>query len=96
MNPLGSADRFFAAAERAQQRAKVEDLVAEIADALAAAGEYVTRVDLEPTQRVVDFNWAAHQAARRLGIRVQVEITPRRAASDAVAQVRVCQRSPLA
>jgi hypothetical protein len=51
------------------------DLVAEIAGALAEAGEYVARIDLVPTQKLVDFHWAAHQAGRRTGIKVAIDVS---------------------
>jgi len=72
----------------ADGRAVVEDLVAEIANGLATAHEYVTCIRTEPTQRVIDFSWAARQAARRLGIRVDIDLTITRS-SDARAAVRV-------
>lgn len=68
--------------------------MAEIADALAASGEYVTRIAPQPAQRVVDFNWAARQAGRRLGIRVHVDMKYSRAAPDGKAQVRVTPLTP--
>lgn len=73
--------------------AEPEDLVTEIANALATAGEYAARIALEPTQRVVDFNWAARQAGRRLGIRVDIDRTITKA-SDGRAQVRVTALRP--
>ena len=72
----------------ADGRPIVEDLVAEITNALATAHEYVTSIRTEPTQRVIDFSWAARQAARRLGIRVDIDLTITRS-SDARAAVRV-------
>ena len=93
MNPWGNPERFFAITDAAQRRAEVEDLVSEIAQALAIAGEYRTRIDLQPTQRVVDFNWAAHQAGRRVGIRVDVDVTISK--SDATAEIRVLRRHAL-
>lgn len=68
--------------------------MAEIADALAAAGEYVTRIDLHPSQNVADFNWAAHQAGRRLGLRIHVDLQIAKAAADGRAQVRVTPQRP--
>ena len=68
--------------------ATVEDLVAEIANGLATAHEYVACIRTEPTQRVIDFSWAARQAARRLGIRVDIDMATARSA-DARAEVRV-------
>jgi len=58
--------------DRSEHGSGVEDLVAEIAGGLSLAGEYATRIDLQPAKRVVDFNWAARQAGRRLGIRVDL------------------------
>ena len=73
MDLRGSVERFLALADTADRRSYKEDLVAEIASVLALAGQYVTRIDLQQTQRIVDFSWAARQAGRRLGIRVDVE-----------------------
>ena len=87
-------DHLLAVTSGAERRARSDDLVNEIADALAAAGEYVTRLDLLPTQRVVDFNWAAHHAGRRLGIRVHVEVQFAKADTDGRAQVRVMPQRP--
>jgi hypothetical protein len=78
----------------AERRSRSDDLVDEIADRLAVAGEYVTWVDAMPTQQVVDFNWAAHQAGRRLGIVVHVEVEHARASIDERAQVRVTPLRP--
>ena len=58
----GSPERFLAIGGDAERRARSEEMVAEIADALAAAGEYEARIDAQTTQRIVDFNWAARQA----------------------------------
>ena len=87
MNLWGSPDRFLPIWDRANRKSESEDLIAEIASALTAAGEYLTRIDLQPTQRIVDFNWAARQAGRQLGIRVDVE--SRIIKSDGQLQVRV-------
>jgi hypothetical protein len=92
VNVWGSPDRFFAITDAANRRADSEQLVIEIMDALATAGEYVTRLDPQPTQRMVDFNWAAHQAGRRLGIRVDVDVTIAKGASDGRAEVRVARK----
>jgi hypothetical protein len=73
--------------------AESEDLVTEIANALATAGEYVAQIGLEPIQRAVDFNWTARQAGRRLGIRVNIESTFTKS-SDGRAQVRVSAVRP--
>ena len=76
MSGWGSPDRYLAIKDAAERRAaQSEDLVAEIADALSASGEYLARIELQPSQRVVDFHWAARQAGRRLGIRVDVDMT---------------------
>ena len=87
MNLWGSPDRFLPIWDRANRKSESEDRIAEIASALTAAGEYLTRIDLQPTQRIVDFNWAARQAGRQLGIRVDVE--SRIIKSDGQLQVRV-------
>jgi hypothetical protein len=71
-----------------------DDLVAEIADGVATSGQYVGRVDLLPTQQIVDFNWAAHQAGRRLGIRIQVDAKYARASADGRVQVSVTPLRP--
>lgn len=68
------------------------DLAAEIADALRTAGEYVARVALLPTQQLVDFHWAAHQAGRRLGFKVKVDVRVPKDAVDSRAEVRVRPR----
>lgn len=94
VNVWGAPDRFLALGDAAARRREPEDLVDQIAHALGAAGEYVTRIDLRPTQTVVDFNWAAHQAGRRLGIRVDVDLQISRAASDGKVQVRVAAIAP--
>lgn len=94
MSRWGSPDRFFAISDAAKRRAQSEKFITEIADALAAAGEYVARIDPKPTQRVVDFNWAARQAGRRLGIRVHVDMKYSRDAPDGKAEVRVTPLNP--
>lgn len=70
------------------QLARREQLVVEIAQSLASAGEYSIRIDLRPTQWVVDLNWAARQAARGLGIAVDVAMDLDRA-REGRAQFRV-------
>ena len=45
---------------------------AEIAEALAEHGQFVTTVHPRPAQRLVDLNWAAHQAGRMVGVQVRV------------------------
>ena len=89
MSVWGIPDRFQASAEAAVQRARSEDLVAEIAEALASAGEYVTRIDVQPAQVAVDFSWAAREAARRLGVRVMVDVAVTRVSSDGRTDARV-------
>ena len=69
-----------------------DDLVAEIADSLAVSGEYAARITLLPTQRLVDFHWAAHHAGRRLGLKVQVDVHVPKDADDTRAVVRVRPR----
>ena len=96
MNVWTTLDHVMSIAGAAERRTRSDDLVAEIADGLAVSGEYVTRVDLLPTQQVVDFNWAAHQAGRRLGIRVHVDVEYGNAtAADGHAEVRVASVRPL-
>jgi len=51
------------------------DLAIEIAAKLWINGEYVAEVDPLPTQRLVDLQWAAHQAGRVLGGRAKVKVT---------------------
>lgn len=76
MNLSGTPDRYVAITDTVLRRAEIsDDLVTEIADALATAGEYIGQIELRPTQQVVDFNWAARQAGRRLGIRIDVDMT---------------------
>ena len=89
MSVWATLDRLMAISSAAERRTRSDDLVAEITDGLAVSGEYVTGVNLLPTQHVVDFNWAAHQAGRRLGIRVHVDVEYATAAADGRAQVRV-------
>ena len=55
-----------------ERRSEAEHLITEIVGALCLTGEYVAHMDLRPVQRIVDFSWAARQAGRRLGIRVDV------------------------
>jgi hypothetical protein len=90
----GSSERYFAIADAAERRALSEELVTEIAEALATAGEYVANIDPQPTQRVVDFNWAARQAGRRLGIRVEIDMKIARASVDGTAVVHVTAVEP--
>lgn len=95
MNVWTTLDHVMAISSAAERRGRSDDLVAEIADGLAASGEYVTKVGVLPTQQVVDFNWAAHQAGRRLGIRVHVDVEHNKAMSaEGWAQVRVAPLRP--
>ncbi|MFL6071053.1 MAG: hypothetical protein ACJ72Y_07190 [Actinomycetes bacterium] len=95
MNVLSRLDQLLAVTSAVERRGRSDELVAEIADALATAGEYVTRIDLLPTQTVLDFNWAAHQAGRQVGLRIRVDVRVDRGAADGRAQVRVTpQRAP--
>lgn len=89
----GSAERFMAMIDTSDRRSQAEDLVAQIVDALAMASEYVARVDLEHTQRIVDLSWAARQAGRRLGIRV--DVTSQIIKADGQVQVCIRALSPL-
>jgi len=52
------------------------DLVIEIAAKMWVEGQYVTRLDPSPTQRLVDLQWAAHQAGRILGGRTKIHLSP--------------------
>ena len=94
LNIWASLDRVAAMTSAAERRTRSDDLVEEIADALATAGEYRTSIDLLPTQHVVDFNWAAHQAGRRLGIRIQVDTTISKATPGGHAEVSVRPQTP--
>ena len=95
MNMWTTLDRVMSIAGAAELRTRSDELVAEIADGLAVSGEYLTRIGVLPTQQVVDFNWAAHQAGRRLGIRVHVDVQYGKAtAADGSAQVRVTPLRP--
>jgi hypothetical protein len=89
LSAWGSPDRLLAITNVAERRSGSEDLVTEIAEALAVAGEYVARIDVQPTQRVVDFTWVARQAGRRLGIRVDVDVKVTKAALDGKVEARV-------
>jgi hypothetical protein len=94
MSVWTTLDRVMALTSAAERRSRSDELVDEIADGLAVAGEYVTRVDVLPTQQVVDFNWAAHQAGRRLGVRIHVEVEHAKASVDGQGQVRVTPLRP--
>lgn len=66
----------------------------QIVEALATAGEYEARIEL-PTHGIVDCSWAAHEAGRRLGIRVAVDIQiTTEPSTDRVAQIRVTPLRP--
>lgn len=87
-------DQLMAVTAAAQRRSRSDDLVDEIADGLATAGEYVTRVDVLPRpNRWWTSTGAAHQAARRLGIRVHVDVQHANAAIDGRAAVRVAAQA---
>jgi len=94
MGVWSTLDRVMALASAAERQSRPDHLVDEIADGLAVAGEYVTSLDVMQTQQVVDFNCVAHQAGRRLGIRVHVEVEHGRASVDGRAQVRVIPLRP--
>ena len=95
MSVLGRLEHLSNLAHAVERGGRSDDLVQEIAEALVASGEYVTRVDVLPAQQVVDFNWAARQAGRSVGIRVQVEVEVSKTTFDGRAQVRVTrQRAP--
>lgn len=72
MDLRGSAERFLALADTAERRSQKEEMVAEIASALALTDRYTTRLGLHQTQRIVDLSWAARQAGRQLGVGVSV------------------------
>jgi hypothetical protein len=96
MSVWTTLDRLMAISSAAERRTRSDGLVADITDGLAVSGEYLTRVDVLPTEQVVDFNWAAHQAGRRLGIRVHVDVEhATAAAAEGRAQVRVAPLRPL-
>ena len=54
------------------------DRVVEIASRLWLDGFYVLELEPTPAQRLVDLQWAAHQAGRVLGVRAKIEIDDRR------------------
>jgi len=92
MGVLGRLEHLSNLAHAVERRGRSDGLVQEIAEALVASGEYVTRMDVLRAQQAVDFNWAAHQAGRILGIRVEVEVQVFKSASDGRAQVRVSRQ----
>lgn len=88
MNVWGSPDRLLAIAEGAERKAtQSEALIHEIVNALAVSGEYVAQLSLESTQRVVDLKWAARQAGRRLGMRVEIHEEISRASDTTLLRV---------
>jgi hypothetical protein len=95
MEVWATLEHLVTTASTVERPTMSEGIVAQIADALAVAGEYATWVDVEPTQHVVDFNWAAHQAGRRLGIRIHVEVEHAKEAADGRVVVRVTAQRPL-
>lgn len=84
-------DAFTSTAER---RSRSDALVEEIAVALAAAGEHAARIDMLPIQRLVDFKWAAHQAGRRLGMRIRIEVQLAKVDADGLVPVGVTPKQP--
>ena len=50
----------------------------EIAHALRATGSYTGEIDPPVTQRSVDAQWAAHAAARMVGVRATVSVINQR------------------
>lgn len=65
------------------------DRVVEIASRLWIDGEYVVEIDRSPTQRLVDLQWAAHQAGRVLGGRAKVETSSAPESEDRTVRVTV-------
>lgn len=94
MSVWGSPERFQGITSAAELRHRPDELVAQIADALATAGEYATRIDMLPTQRLVDFKWAAHQAARRLGMRISIDVQLANVDSEGFVPIRVTPKEP--
>lgn len=94
MSTWGSPERFLAVGGDAERRGRSDELVREITDALASAGVYEARIDAQTTQRVVDFNWSARQAGRRLGISVHVDIRHFRTEAEGEAEARVTPLNP--
>jgi hypothetical protein len=93
MTAWRSADRYRAITESAERRtAQSEGLISEIVNALAASGEFVASIDLEPAQQVVDLKWAARQAGRDLGMRIDIHQTISKASDQT--QVRVTGTQP--
>jgi hypothetical protein len=76
MTAWRNADRYRAITESAERRAaQAERLISEIVNALAVSGEFVASINLEPAQQVVDLKWAARQAGRLLGMRIDIHQT---------------------
>jgi len=94
LNLWAALDQLNAVTSASRRRTRSEELVDQIADALATAGSYVARADLLPTEQVLDLNWAAHQAARRLGIRIQIQTHGAKTPGDGPAQIRISQLQP--
>lgn len=65
------------------------DRVVEIASKLWIDGVYVVELDPFPTQRLVDLQWAAHQAGRVLGGRTRIETDGARGPGDPTMTVTV-------
>jgi hypothetical protein len=65
------------------------DRVVEIASKLWIDGVYVVELDLLPTQRLVDLQWAAHQAGRVLGGHAKIERDGPRGPEDHTVTVTV-------
>jgi hypothetical protein len=90
MTAWGSPDRYFAITDAAGRRlAQTEDLIAEIVNAMAVAGEFAQRVDLESAQRVANLTWAARQAGRRLGMPVDIHQTISKESDQTLVRVMV-------
>lgn len=89
MSVWGSPERFDAITSTAERRVFSDALVAEIAEALAATGEHATRIDMLPIQRLVDFKWAAHQAGRRLSMRISIDVQLAKVDADGLVPIRV-------
>lgn len=65
------------------------DRVVEIASKLWINGEYVVELHRPETQRLVDLQWAAHQAGRVLGGRAKVETSSSRTPEDPITRLTV-------
>lgn len=65
---------------------------AKIAYALQTRGQYITRVDRVPHQRLVDVQWTAYRAARLLGIRVRVAVDAPTRSDDPFVTITVSPR----